>query len=130
MPISADPDRAVWYPLELQPDKQFLCRFMTVREHLKIDDLITEANQISDEKAAIAKLVEIVAVGVIDWKGIDGEFSPEKLVDVLTPSELIELATGYRYAVRAKESDLKKSKRESLSPAVVPDAAGSQTPAK
>lgn len=127
--ISADPNRAVWFPLELRPEKQFLCRFMSLREHQQIDDLLTEATKVTTESEAGNLLVKVIAIGVIDWKGFDKPFSVDAVASELTPDEIMELAVGYRFAVRAKESDLKKSKRESSSSAKVPaSVAGSTIP--
>lgn len=104
---------------------------MSLRDHQRIDDLLQQASSAETECEAWNLLVSVIAVGVIDWKGFDKPFSADAVAEALTPDEITELAVGYRFAVRAKESDLKKSKRESLSCEKVPaSAAENTTPAK
>lgn len=127
--ISADPNRTAEHPLESDPNKKFVCRFMSLREHQKIDDLLGQAQQAQSEREAGDKLLEAIGVGVIDWKGFDKPYSLDAVAETLTPDEVTDLAVNYRFTVRATERDLKNSRRESSSSEKVPVAVESPKPA-
>lgn len=113
MPLSADPDRLAEFSLATDRDKPaesrpvFLCRFMTRREHQKIDDLFSRALAEDDPSARWQLLRQIIEIGVVGWRNFGREFSIDAIADVLSDLEIWELARDYRFAVLLSEADLK-----------------------
>ena len=128
MPIAADPDKLCEYWLESDKDKPeatrpvFLCRFMTQRQLDRAVEFLQTAIKIGNGPDAWKAVRDAIQVGVVGWRnmrraddGTDpGEFSMDKLTEVLTNQEIRELAglterDGYLTRVQLAEGDLKNS---------------------
>ncbi len=115
--IASDPDQTVDVSLKLDGNKLekpvFTFRFLTCRQVLAVQRLLKTArdSENGDQEACVRCLVDAVKTGMVGWRipGDSGTFDPERLPDLLTPSELWELAYQTIDAVTLKEIDLGKS---------------------
>ncbi len=136
MPISSDPTRTVEYILELdraKPDElrpAFICKFLTYRETIKVQEAWDKTQAAKTDAESLPHLLDAIRVGVTGWRNMKEPFNVDVLPDLLTGSELWDLAYGYVAAVRATESDLKKSAQQLRQSTADSSAADSTTPAK
>lgn len=123
MPLSLHPDATV--PVSLESDAGiaeaerpvFLCRFLTGSQLIDVlgrfDDAIAER----DLKARQLKLRDALQIGVAGWRNMGGVPSePQKIHELLTEEEMIDLTLATIRAPRMAEADKKKSVSQSKSP--------------
>ena len=141
MPIALDAAELAEYVLPFDRDKSnpptFLFSHLTRRQHREVAALMEQARQAEDDEPFEAALDKAIRIGLRGWKnlrGADGAeipYSPDALDDVLTPSEKIEMATGYAAAVTTVEAKKKqRSGSASTSPTgpSAPDAPAGSAP--
>lgn len=141
MPISLDPQATVDVSLESDagkpPDARptFLCRFLTVKAHLRVGKLLRDAAGAGEADKANGLLTEALSLCVAGWRnmGGHGDYSPDKLDEVLTVSEKWELAAAASTAPTLSEQDRKGSASPSeagtVDSATVPTASAPPEPA-
>lgn len=121
MPLALDPSETV--PVYLKYDQRkpiesrpaFIFHFLTSAELRKIRRLRREASEAKDDEDAVeAKVDEILLVGLVGWKNLNGrdgkpiEFSAEALGN-LSLRDKIELSWSHEMAISLAESELGKS---------------------
>lgn len=119
MPLALSPKMTVDVCLETDKAKPeterpvFVFRFLTCRQVLELADLIEAAEKAEGRHVVNDALTKALAVGLVDWRGIEKPFSLNEIDGVLTPSEKWELAYKSIREIQMKESDLKKSASQS-----------------
>jgi hypothetical protein len=126
MPLALNPQRVADVSLRLDQSvpaterPAFLFKFLTKAEYEKVDGILSAAP--SDDAGFLKAMKEAIAIGLRGWRNIvvDGQPVPfdaataiDKLDELLTPDELVELGTGFRLALSLSEQDLKKSASQS-----------------
>lgn len=128
MPMASDPNATTEYWLAIDKDKPiesrpvFLVKFMTVREHERVETLIQKAFEAPGTKQGnidcYKLLCEAIAVGVVGWrnmtdaegKAVAFEATGAKLEEAvarvrLTQREIWELVRGYPRSVSLAADD-------------------------
>lgn len=122
MPIALDPEARVEVVLAPEagpaegataPGAAVVCRFLTARQLLRVEQRLAEAHVASradKTESAVTLLLEALAEGVVGWKhmpGDQGDFAVAKLAEVLTVTEMFRLAYQMMSAVTLGEIDRK-----------------------
>ena len=142
-PIGLDPDTTIAFTLKVfrkRPKSEqpvFLARYMTAREHLRVEALREQAlvDQ-ADLDARLSLYFDGLKIGLVGWKNLtDGErvevpfdLDPEtsRLPDVLSYTSMWELYGAVLIEAQLGELALKKS--ESPSPDATGSSAGTAGP--
>lgn len=115
MPICSDPQATAEFWLKVDENKPaserpvFVCRFLTARQIREVRRLVKSAYEEKDDAEAAALLDKSLAIGIVGWRNYPGEFSIERIADVLSESEQWELAWSWPLAVSVAEKDRKGS---------------------
>ena len=122
--IALDPSETLWISLkadEAKPETTrpaFECRYLTVAQARKIRRALDAAMHADDDKAE--SIIREALTGVlVNWRNVPGTFAVEGLAEVLTITEMFELAASCVHKTSVSEWDRKKS----VSPS---DSAGAQ----
>lgn len=102
----------------------FRARYMTAREHARYMALIAEVAEAADDEQRLKLLVEAIAIALVGWKHLpvkDQKFDLQRLPDLLTRGELIELVEEILRKTELGSADRKKS--DSPSPSLGDSAA-------
>lgn len=141
MPISSDPQSTAPYWLACDADKPeetrptFICRFMTRREHRRVDELVKQAYASKKDDECFALLVDALRVGIVGWRNVKDHAGNEIPFDlsnvdaVLTDREIWEAAYGYPQAVSQTERErfLSRSQSQPIGESSAATAATSAT---
>src|SRR3989339_1421159 len=98
MPLALDPNQT--FKVVLASDKGkpqppvFIMRYKSSRKWRKIAELHAAWADTPDPNTMLDKVFEILGETICDWSNMPGDigqYSPDKLEDILTPTEAIEL---------------------------------------
>lgn len=135
MPIALDPEARAEIVLPNDAKKPpearpvFLARFLTCRQTLKYEQLLTEAREAKDQTTANGKLTEALTIAIVGWRnmvGLDGNpiaFGAAELDDMLTVHEKWKLVYEVMARTQLSEDERGKSNLPPISgPASIADA--------
>lgn len=119
MPVAIDPNARVRFVLESDkgksPEPAFFVRPLTMRVWRKLADTTDEMLKATEGNVAANKLIEAIKIGLVGWEGIvdakgnDIPFDPDKLEDIIDVDEAKELLDAVQDAGRLAREDKKKS---------------------
>jgi hypothetical protein len=123
--IALDPNQTVEFCLPadeaVDPATRavFVTRYLTARQWLAYDRLLSEAigSEVLDER--VAKLTAAIELGLVGWRNVPLPFAAGAIPDALTLDEIHELAAALWRAIQLAESDRKKSPSRSQSNAAL-----------
>ena len=109
MPIALDPNQTVSVRLHADDGIAFKCRHLTVRQTIQLRQLLEKSRTASGDDEALPIMLEALSLGVVGVEGDadTGPFKIDRLLDLLTPLELWQLALEMQRQTRATEADLK-----------------------
>lgn len=100
MPLALDPEARFELVLESDADKPagerptFVCRFMPNRDWKVVAHVADRIGELAAEgiEAMLTQMEDALALALVDWRHMGGiDYARERIPDVLTPGELVEL---------------------------------------
>lgn len=113
MPLNADPSATCALPLDGQADRKLICRFITRQERQRVDRLCEQAFDEKDDATCFDLLWQAITVGIVGWKGFDGEdgkpleFNADNLSRFFSDNQIWRLARTYPTQVSMQEGERK-----------------------
>lgn len=113
MPIGLSPKQTVAvslatdvvdYPDEAQRPA-FLCRFMSCEAHVELWEILPRAYGEDDNRKCSELLDQVLALGVVGWRNMPGEFSIPAISKLLTVREKWELIAKMQSQTRLEEAE-------------------------
>ena len=127
MPLATNPNAKFELSLTSDADRPeaerpvFIYHYLTGLQQMGLADLLDRLEQSSSGSEAIKRIFEAAATGLVDWKNIrdrDGNpipFDPQRLPEVMSMQEAMELAQQLYAGQYPTLEDKKKSESASLS---------------
>lgn len=121
--ILLDRDRLIEFSLEGDAEVDagerptFLTRALSARQSVEVQGLLDECAAAIAGGERVEKLLDVLRIGLVDWRNVPGELDVAKLDELLTLSELSELVYGMIAATTPTAADRKNSDSQSASAA-------------
>ena len=117
--LALDPNQHVefWLPgdADMPADKRptFVTKCLTARQSIKFDAFLQGTFGSQDRQKSIDAAVGALKIALVDWRHCGEPFNLDRLPDLLTYTELVDLVLEMVRAQRVKEDDLKNSDSQS-----------------
>lgn len=113
MPLAVDTQATFDFVFKSDKDKPeadrpaLVFRYLSARNYTRVLDLFEASAKAATDEEMVAKIIEGARIALAGWKNL-GEFDANRLDEVLTMLEVVELRDSLLSSMVASEADKKK----------------------